>query len=438
MYCCLVFKRLMQLVTLASLMVVCVAASAQMWISEIYFDPPGETLDFTDEYIEIKGAPNFGLADHYLIFLENEISATADPGVVEYIFDLGALSTPALGSNGYLVLRQAGNVYAPAAAGTTDLANTGSAFSWGSGATSTVGFTGEAGKNRIENSGFTAMLIKNNGGTATAPFVATSTPDSPVIDLDEDDDNELDDNIFLQNWTILDSVGLNSEASDVGGLLYAPINFSAGTPDGGGKVPTGATFVDVGYEIEYLGRWGDSTGSAREDWHVSNVTNDNAAGFDGPVDYRQSGDPHGIGTAEQFVETSQGLPYGTPVVGSLGAPNVFVLDGDFDAVYNGEQFEFDGDVDGRDFLHWQRHFGFGLDAENAPRYATRQHGDANSDRVVNGADLALWQANYGTGAAPVPVASVAVPEPATWALMLLGCAASACRNRGKFNAGRYK
>ncbi len=393
---------------------------AQIYINEIYFDPPGESLDFTDEYVELRGPANFSLADHYLIFLENEISATANPGVLEYMFDLGSLSTPALGSNGFLRLRQAGNAYPDAAPGTTDLVNTGTTFTWGSGPTSTVGFSGEAGKTRIENSGFTAMLIKNNGGEATKPFVATSMPGSPFIDLDADDDNELDDNIYLQNWTIFDSIGVNSEVSESDGFLYAPVNFSNGTPPSGGNVPAGASFVDVGYEIEYIGRWGNSTGSTRADWHASNVTNESGSGFDGPADYRQAGDPHGIGTPDQFVETSQGVPYGTNIMGSPGAPNVFILDGDYDPIYNGEEYVFNGRVDGRDYLAWQRNYGFGLDLMGNPRYATRQHGDGNLDRVVDSGDLIVWQANYGATLSPLVAASLAnVPEPSSILLMTL-------------------
>lgn len=392
-------------------------ASAQMYINEIYFDPPGSSLDLIQEYIELRGDPDASLADHYLIFLENENSATADPGEVEYIFDLGSLSVPKLGSNGFLRLRQAGNSYSAAAPGTTDLVNTATAFSWGTTGNSTVGFSGEAGKNRIENSGFTAMLIKNNGGAGTVPFVATSDPNSPRIDLDEDDNNELDPGGFLASWSVLDSIGVNSEGSDVDGLLYAPINFSAGSPDannpGVGHVPPGATFVDVGYEIEILARWGNSTGSEQADWHASNITNDSLAGFDGPADYRQSAEPHGVGTPSQFVESSQGVPYGTYMVDTPGAPNVYILDGDYDPVYDGEEYVFNGIVDGSDFLAWQRNVGFG-----GGLYATRQHGDGDLNRTVDGGDLALWEANYGAQLPPpLAAAASAVPEPSTSLLL---------------------
>ena len=45
-------------------------------------------------------------------------------------------------------------------------------------------------------------------------------------------------------------------------------------------------------------------------------------------------------------------------------------------------------------------------------------GDANSDGDVDGADFLVWQRNYGT--APPPITSIApVPEPATAALRRL-------------------
>jgi hypothetical protein len=51
-------------------------------------------------------------------------------------------------------------------------------------------------------------------------------------------------------------------------------------------------------------------------------------------------------------------------------------------------FDNDHDVDGRDFLIWQRNYGM---TENA----TRQNGDANGDGRVDGQDLAIWRAGFG-------------------------------------------
>ena len=72
------------------------------------------------------------------------------------------------------------------------------------------------------------------------------------------------------------------------------------------------------------------------------------------------------------------------------------LDGDFDE---------DGDVDGGDFLIWQR---------------------GGSPNPLSASDLADWQANYGVG--PLVATSFAVPEPASAVLLILA-AAGWCRRR---------
>jgi hypothetical protein len=52
-------------------------------------------------------------------------------------------------------------------------------------------------------------------------------------------------------------------------------------------------------------------------------------------------------------------------------------------------FDGDGDVDGRDFLLWQRGFGTPINAEKID-------GDADNDGDVNGDDLDIWQDQYAT------------------------------------------
>lgn len=71
-------------------------------------------------------------------------------------------------------------------------------------------------------------------------------------------------------------------------------------------------------------------------------------------------------------------------------------------------YDFDGDVDGADFLLWQRSFGS----------TTNVAADGNGNAVVDAADLALWSNNYGAG--PPLSTTVSVPEPATLVLLLLG------------------
>jgi arylsulfatase A len=87
-------------------------------------------------------------------------------------------------------------------------------------------------------------------------------------------------------------------------------------------------------------------------------------------------------------------------------------------------FDSDGDVDGHDFLAWQR----GLGKTNAQL----SDGDANADGVVDGADLAAWRSAFGSQSAAAAVQ--AVPEPATASLAIAAvapfAAARLLRRRG--------
>jgi hypothetical protein len=64
-------------------------------------------------------------------------------------------------------------------------------------------------------------------------------------------------------------------------------------------------------------------------------------------------------------------------------------------------FNQDGDVDGDDFLTWQRGLGIG---------STLPEGDANGDGEVDAGDLAAWRFQFGSTNAALPVGA-AVPEP---------------------------
>jgi hypothetical protein len=78
-------------------------------------------------------------------------------------------------------------------------------------------------------------------------------------------------------------------------------------------------------------------------------------------------------------------------------------------------FDEDGDVDGADFLTWQR--GLGLTGET-----NRANGDANADGNVNGADLDVWQTQF---TAPLAVTST-IPTPEPTSFLLLAAAPLAC------------
>jgi autotransporter-associated beta strand protein len=68
--------------------------------------------------------------------------------------------------------------------------------------------------------------------------------------------------------------------------------------------------------------------------------------------------------------------------------------------FNSADFDFDGDIDGADFLAWQRNVG-----------TVGPMGDANADGAVNALDLNVLKAQFGQPAPSLP-ASQPVPEPA--------------------------
>lgn len=103
-----------------------------------------------------------------------------------------------------------------------------------------------------------------------------------------------------------------------------------------------------------------------------------------------------------YIGYREGLP-GASGTGTARPPtyDLFVSENDAD-------FDQDGDVDGADFLTWQR--GLGGPGDQAD-------GDANGDNQVTSADLAIWRSRFGMLA--VPAAGV-VPEPSGCVLVLVG------------------
>ena len=83
-------------------------------------------------------------------------------------------------------------------------------------------------------------------------------------------------------------------------------------------------------------------------------------------------------------------------------------------------YDNDSDVDGDDFLIWQREFGAGAGSP----------ADGNNDGAVDTLDLAAWQENFGTVPdAPAPI--TIIPEPASALLGLVGSLAVLALRRGR-------
>jgi hypothetical protein len=78
---------------------------------------------------------------------------------------------------------------------------------------------------------------------------------------------------------------------------------------------------------------------------------------------------------------------------------------------NNADFDNDGDVDGDDFLTWQR--GLGLTGQTG-----KSTGDADGDGDVDGTDLAEWISHFGMP--PAAGAAGAVPEPGAVVLLAIG------------------
>ncbi|RCJ17374.1 hypothetical protein A6770_34170 [Nostoc minutum NIES-26] len=212
-----------------------------IFINEILFDPP--STDTSKEYIELRGTPDTTIAPGtYLVGIEGDYST--NPGAVQDIFDL---SGKQFGSNGLLVLLQKGSTYT-ANPGANVITNTGTGAGWGSGTLSSLNHTGAA---DIENGSVSFFLIQ----TATAPTLSS--------DIDLNNDGTADGAVY-SSWNLLDSVAvLDGGATD---KAYSNIVFRK---DSAGLVPMNATVVDTSFIAGYVGRSGNTTGSAASDWVAS-------------------------------------------------------------------------------------------------------------------------------------------------------------------------
>ena len=96
---------------------------------------------------------------------------------------------------------------------------------------------------------------------------------------------------------------------------------------------------------------------------------------------------------------------------SYAAPDGATLQGGFVKFITGgggndADFDNDSDVDGNDFLIWQR--GVGVGNNNAT-------GDANGSGTVDGSDLTVWRSQFGPASTAT---AAAIPEPGSLALLV--------------------
>jgi hypothetical protein len=94
------------------------------------------------------------------------------------------------------------------------------------------------------------------------------------------------------------------------------------------------------------------------------------------------------------------------ISGSSITSDVYIdnVDLDLAALISNANFDIDGDIDGSDFLAWQRGYSTVFGASLAD-------GDANGDHDVDGEDLTVWHNQFGTGSAALDAATSPAIEP---------------------------
>ncbi len=130
-----------------------------------------------------------------------------------------------------------------------------------------------------------------------------------------------------------------------------------------------------------------------------------------------------VGVSNSTAYASYKLQFPTirdPAAGNADSMQIAEIQFFDTAVSSPADFDGDSDVDGADFLIWQRNVGVGT---------TQPMGDADGNNVVDGADLAIWKSSFGAGAT---IAVASIPEPHSAALVLLAATAvAAVRRRRK-------
>lgn len=391
-------------------------AAAELYINEIFIDPPGS--EAPREYVELRGAPGISLDNLWFIVLENEntLEGAGNPGSIDLAIDLSGYS---VGSNGFVAMRRAANspyVVDPLAT-VIELPTT-----------------------LFENSGGTYMLIDRGAGPAPIGGMALDG------NVDNDDDPlTIHDGLDYPGegqpgWTILDAIGVFVEGNEAGlGRLYAPINFGPEKdgqeilPDFGGPIfhaadhiEPGAIYVGTGFEIELIARYGNSTGQTEKDWHATNVTDNVLAGYS-TGNFAQAGsDPHGYprpagdpNTGVFESESGQYIPYGTIMTNTIGSANYPLNQSSLPWDYNQN-----GTVDAADYTIWRDTLG------TPDPTGKSQIANADRDGSVDQTDYDAWKWHFGESLPTMMGAgAVAVPEPASWLLVACGLAAAAVRPR---------
>jgi hypothetical protein len=229
----------------------------ELLINELFFNPPGG--DSPNDFIELRAPIGGAVTLPQGTYLVSVDGTAGDDGHIQDVFDLSGKQT---GSNGFLVLLDKNSPY-PVDSQANVLMNSGSGAGFGSGSSSSIGHTGINAATDIAHASISYMLIQSS--------VAPTVND----DIDANDDGVADGSLFSQ-WSVLDSVGALGKSSAAGDFSYAAITF---VNTGGLGVALSGTTVPVGFSAGYVGRTGNTTGSAATDWVASDLAGGSAPLF---------------------------------------------------------------------------------------------------------------------------------------------------------------
>jgi hypothetical protein len=202
-------------------------------------------------------------------------------------------------------------------------------------------------------------------------------------------------NFAAGSGAVIDPID-NRAANLATGTLIGPASvFSAGVPSGGDAL----NGSDGGNPVGHF-QVSDGPGFIGAQFQIAGATHYGYVGYEG-VGNPADGEGHVYALAYE----------NTPGAAITAGDGMSAANADFDG---------DSDVDGEDFLIWQR--GFGLTGET-----TNANGDADGSGAVDAADLDVWKGAFGGGAAVGAVG--AVPEPTSLSLLAAGAAGLALYRR---------
>ena len=217
--------------------------------------------------------------------------------------------------------------------------------------------------------------------------------------------------ILPTHWTgDYTAAGVTAISMDVRNPNFEPLNLFLGIADDtASSLGMGATYItDYSFTIPADDEWHHVTFSVTATDFVPSVNNTEITPV-GAAAILQDVDQLRI-----FHSTVPGEFRGDEAAGQFWLDNITA---EGDAPQQNPNFDGDDDVDGQDFLIWQRGVGVGT---------TQTTGDADLNGVVNGLDLAIWKSNFGPAATPT---TAAVPEPAAALLGAMGAIGALVRRR---------